>query len=184
MEFSSISFRDNFFLAGQPVRNVNTPTFNSYSKINLSTLEKIRNLFIIVFTLGIVYLVQQHRFQAALKSGDLNTAESTLRWCAKAYLSRKDILDLVDKNQPEPLKFLVAQIDEVSFRHISINKDRTAEAFLSARDDHLNGQHPQLLLNILPYAQCPRSYLITSYCYGGQNDDYVASTSYHRTFKK
>lgn len=65
----------------------------------------------IIMSLGIFYLVQNHLFQKALFAGDLDAATKALKYGARTFTKRHDILNILENKKIESIKFLAAQID-------------------------------------------------------------------------
>lgn len=132
----------------------------------------------IICTLGLFTLIQTYRFQNALSSGDVETAKNALLLGAVKYTTINKILKLAHTNQIESIKLLVAQINIFNKKqghgNRIFNPDRlpySVEAFISARDDHQEGQN-KTLLEILPNEVIDRtvSYDVYAENYGGKND--------------
>lgn len=83
-----------------------------YPRIELTTLEKILRVVVMILTLGLSRLYQNYHFRKALFEGDedgLQAAATAIRRGASDYLSREDLLELANQDKLNSLEFLAAQ---------------------------------------------------------------------------
>lgn len=93
-------------------------SFLGSSKIELSSWEKVRNIFLNFLTLGVWSLIQSARFQMGMKAGDwrgLSQAASAIHWGANVYLSIDQVSSLIRQNKKSFFHFYLAQMEGDDF---------------------------------------------------------------------
>ncbi len=113
---------------------------------------------------------QNYCYSKALEKGNIKAASSAIRWGASVYISRKNILKMLNNDKIDSIKFLISQIKFDSAK--PYKNSRVANSIISARDDleELNLK----LVELLPYSKCPQTilYKLMDFTKWGPHDDY------------
>lgn len=85
-----------------------------YSKIELTTVQKLKIVFCAIVTCGGYLLYQSHQLQKALQTGKISEAEQAIQrggwYLYNHVIGSDDVLSLALTREVEALKFLFAQI--------------------------------------------------------------------------
>lgn len=88
-------------------------SFLGIPKIELTSWEKVRNIFLNFLTVGIWNWVQAARFEKGIEAGDregLRRAISAVEWGANPFLSKDQLLSLLRQERKDSFLFYFAQL--------------------------------------------------------------------------
>lgn len=123
----------------------------SYNRVELKTIEVVRNWFLIICSFGCFFIAQQFKLEDALELGDLAGAEKAIRWGASCdWLPAERLQEW--GSQGNSLKFLFAQ---TTFDATDPNKcSPLAQEFLWVRD--CSQSKERIWKTLIPYETCPK----------------------------